>query len=80
VRCRAQALADRAAAIYGLAIMTARETKGGDPARAKRLAAALRDNLKRRKAQAKSRAQAVGEKPRETGRTISEIAPDRLKG
>jgi hypothetical protein len=33
--------------------------RSGDPKRAERLAAALRDNLKRRKAQEKARARAV---------------------
>lgn len=33
-------------------------SKSGDPKRAERLKAALRDNLKRRKAQVKARAQA----------------------
>jgi hypothetical protein len=43
--------------------------QGGRTARAQRLARALRENLKRRKAQARGRAPGTkGEKPGETGR------------
>jgi hypothetical protein len=41
--------------------------KSGDARRAERLKAALRDNLKRRKAQLKARAQAEGERQGKPG-------------
>ena len=55
-------LAGGGPAIYPFAPMTGSE-KSGDPHRSQRLKAALRENLKRRKAQAKvrARAQAAGE-------------------
>ena len=48
--------------------MTGGSGKSGDPRRAERLKAALRDNLKRRKAQAKARAQAAAKAAIKAGR------------
>ena len=44
--------------------MTGGSGKSGDPKRSERLKAALRDNLKRRKAQVKARAQAAAQSER----------------
>jgi hypothetical protein len=65
-------LAGGASAFYPFAAMTGGSGKSGDPRRNERLRAALRDNLKRRKAQLKARAQAAVEappavRPRESG-------------
>jgi len=55
--------------------------KSGDPRRAERLKAALRDNLKRRKAQLKARARAAGKTAEHDSAGISaEIAPHKPKG
>jgi hypothetical protein len=55
--------------------------KSGDPRRAERLKAALRDNLRRRKAQMKSRAQAeAGEKSHDSAGIAPEIAAGKPKG
>ena len=51
--------------------------KSGDPKRSERLKAALRDNLKRRKAQAKAREQAA---QHDSAGITPEIAPPRPKG
>ena len=64
--CRAKA------GFYLFAAMTGGSGKSGQSRRAERLKAALRDNLKRRKAQLKARAQAAVEtppavRPRESG-------------
>ena len=64
---------DRAACAGAGAADNAAMTRGGSDsskasgARAERLKAALRDNLKRRKAQAKARAQAAGESRNKSG-------------
>ena len=61
--------------------MTGGSGKSGDLRRAERLKAALRDNLKRRKAQQKARAQAARGAGKHDSAGISpEIAPDRPKG
>jgi hypothetical protein len=62
-----------------LAVMTARQGKGVNPGRDQRLAAALRDNLKRRKAQAKGRAQANRERGRVCDGTGGKNAGDQSK-
>lgn len=55
--------------------------KSGDPKRAERLKAALRDNLKRRKAQMKGRARAEAEeKSYDSAGIVPEIAADKPKG
>jgi hypothetical protein len=69
-------LAGGGPASYPLA-MTGGSGKSGDPRRSERLRAALRDNLKRRKAQLKARAQA-GAKAVE--HDSAEIAPHKPKG
>ena len=50
----------------------------GDAARAERLRAALRENLKRRKAQAKGRTQAAGS-PHDSAGIVQERVPDNTK-
>ena len=61
--------------------MTADHGKRGNRARDERLAVALRDNLKRRKAQAKGRAQAAAaEGRRNSGGTSAQIAAEKPKG
>jgi len=65
--------------------MTGGSGKSGDPRRAERLKAALRDNLKRRKAQVKARAQAAAKaaiKPaqHDSAGITPEIAPHKPKG
>ena len=61
--------------------MTGRSGKSGDLRRAERLKAALRDNLKRRKAQMKARAQAADNAGEHDSAGIApEIAPHRPKG
>jgi hypothetical protein len=62
----------RPAQVLSLSAMTGGSGKSGDPRRAERLKAALRDNLKRRKAQERARAQTAVEvppavRPRESG-------------
>ena len=53
----------------------------GDPARSARLRAALRENLKRRKSQARRRSQAdMGHAPHDSAGFVPEIAPDKPKG
>ncbi len=60
--------------------MSGKSGKSGDPKRSERLKAALRENLKRRKAQQKGRAQAGGRAGEHDSAGIaSEIAPPRLK-
>jgi len=55
--------------------------KSGDPKRAERLKAALRENLKRRRTQAKARAQAAAQVDEHDSAGIShEIAPNKPKG
>jgi hypothetical protein len=58
--------------------MTSRSGKSSDPKRTERLKAALRDNLKRRKAQKKARVQAV--KGRDSAGITLEIAQAKPKG
>jgi hypothetical protein len=60
-------LAGGAPAFYPFAAMTGGSGKSGDPRRAERLRTALRDNLKRRKAQAKARARAAGQDTDKSG-------------
>ncbi len=62
--------------------MTAGSGKSGDRRRAERLKAALRDNLKRRKAQEKARAaaDAVKPKPHDSAGISPEIAASKPKG
>jgi hypothetical protein len=51
-------LAARAPAFYACNRMTGNDKKKGDPRRAERLKSALRENLKRRKAQERARSAA----------------------
>jgi hypothetical protein len=61
--------------------MTGKSGKSGDLRRAERLKAALRDNLRRRKAQVKARAQPGGRAAEHDSAGISpEIAPHKPKG
>ena len=61
--------------------MTGGSGKSGDLRRAERLKAALRDNLKRRKAQQKARAQAARDAAEDDSAGITpEIAPHKPKG
>ena len=61
--------------------MTGGSGKSGDLRRAERLKAALRDNLKRRKAQQKARAQAARDATEHDSAGITpEIAPHKPKG
>jgi hypothetical protein len=63
------------------AAMTGGQGKSGDPGRNARLKAALRDNLKRRKAQQKARAQAAAATAEHDSAGIDpEIAPRKPKG
>jgi hypothetical protein len=74
-------LAGCAPAFYPLAAMTGGSGKSGDPRRTERLKAALRDNLKRRKAQVKARAQAAAKAPeRDSAGIAPEIAQAKPKG
>jgi hypothetical protein len=57
--------------------MTAKGGKSGEQRRAERLKAALRNNLKRRKAQMKARAQAA---KHDSAGIAQEIADDKPKG
>jgi hypothetical protein len=68
----------RRAGLLSLAAMTGRSGKSGDPKRAERLKAALRDNLKRRKAQEKARVRAV--KGHDSAGITPEIAQAKPKG
>jgi hypothetical protein len=52
----------------------------GDRGRGERLRAALRENLKRRKAQARGRGEAGSASPHDSAGIDPEIAPDRSKG
>jgi len=54
----------------------------GDPARAERLRVALRENLKRRKSQARGRSQAGdgGGAPHDSAGFVPEFAPGKPKG
>jgi hypothetical protein len=58
--------------------MTGKGGKSGDSRRAERLKTALRDNLKRRKAQLKARALAVSK--HDSAGIAQEIADDKPKG
>jgi hypothetical protein len=61
--------------------MTGGSGKSGNSRRAERLKAALRDNLKRRKAQVKARAQAADKVAEHDSAGITpEIAPHKPKG
>ena len=61
--------------------MTERNGKSGQQLRSERLKAALRENLKRRKAQAKARLQAASESCEQDSAEIGrEIAPPKPKG
>ena len=67
--------------LLSLAAMTGGSGKSGDHKRAERLKAALRDNLKRRKAQVKARAQAARQAGEHDSAGIApEIAPHKPKG
>jgi hypothetical protein len=72
----------RPAEVLSLSAMTGGSGKSGDPRRAERLKAALRDNLKRRKAQVKARAQAAIKAAAEhdSAGITPEIAPHKPKG
>jgi hypothetical protein len=72
----AQACRQRAG-LLSLAAMTGRSGKSGDPKRTERLKAALRENLKRRKAQEKARVRAA--KGRDFAGITSEIAQAKPK-
>ena len=52
----------------------------GDAARADRLAAALRENLKRRKSQARGRAQPGPDAGKDAAHDSAGIVPDKVKG
>jgi hypothetical protein len=74
-------LAGRGRAFYAFAGMTGGSGKSGNSRRAERLKAALRDNLKRRKAQAKARAQGLAQVAEHDSAGITpEIAPHKPKG
>jgi hypothetical protein len=61
--------------------MTGGSGKSGNSRRAERLKAALRDNLKRRKAQVKARAQGLAKAAEHDSAGIApEIAPHKPKG
>jgi hypothetical protein len=69
------------ARVLCLGAMTDKSGKSGELRRAERLKAALRDNLRRRKAQVKGRAQAGGRAgEHESAGIAPEIAPHRPKG
>ena len=66
---------------YLYAAMMGGSGKSGDSRRVERLRVALRDNLKRRKAQVKARAQAAAKAAEHDSAGISpEIAPAKPKG
>jgi len=74
-------LAGCSPAFYPFAAMTGRSGKSGDPRRTERLRAALRENLKRRKAQLKARAQAAAKAAEHDSAGIApEIARHKPKG
>jgi hypothetical protein len=74
-------LADGGPAFYPLAVMTGGSGKSGNSRRAERLKAALRDNLKRRKAQLKARAQGLAKvAEHDSAGIVPEIAPHKPKG
>ena len=74
-------LAEAKPAFYLLATMTGGSDKSGNSRRAERLKAALRDNLKRRKAQVKARAQGLAKAAEHDSAGITpEIAPHKPKG
>jgi hypothetical protein len=74
-------LAGCAPAFYSFAAMTGGSGKSGDPRRTERLRVALRDNLKRRKAQVKARAQAAAKAAEHGSAGITpEIAQAKPKG
>jgi hypothetical protein len=74
-------LADGGPAFYPLAVMTGGSGKSGNARRAERLKAALRDNLKRRKAQLKARAQGLAKvAEHDSAGIVPEIAPHKPKG
>lgn len=67
--------------LLSISVMTGGSGKSGDPRRVERLKAALRDNLKRRKAQVKARAQAAIKAAEHDSAGITpEIAPHKPKG
>jgi hypothetical protein len=74
----------RPAQVLSLSAMTGGSSKSGDPRRAERLKSALRDNLKRRKAQVKARAQAakaaIEPAEHDSAGITPEIAPHKPKG
>jgi hypothetical protein len=71
----------RRAGLLSLAAMTGRSGKSSDPKRTERLKAALRDNLKRRKAQAKGRSPAAANGQQHDSAGIArEIAEHKSKG
>ena len=71
----------RRAGLLSLAVMTGRSGKSGDPKRTERLKAALRDNLKRRKAQVKARTQGLTKAAEHDSAGITpEIAQAKPKG
>jgi hypothetical protein len=74
-------LADCGPASYPFAVMTSGSGKSGDLRRVERLRAALRDNLKRRKAQVKARSQPAAKAAEHDSAGITpEIATHRPKG
>jgi hypothetical protein len=67
--------------LLSVAGMSGKSGKSGDLKRAERLKTALRDNLRRRKAQLKARAQAAGQAAEHDSAGIAaEIAPRKPKG
>jgi hypothetical protein len=74
-------LAGGGPAFYPLQAMTGGSGKSGNSQRAERLKTALRDNLKRRKSQAKARSQAAARAAeRDSAGITPEIAPAKPKG
>ncbi len=73
-------LAGGGGGFYPCPPMTDKSGKSGDLRRAERLKAALRDNLKRRKAQMKARSQAAKAGEHDSAGIAPEIAPHRPKG
>ncbi|MGH6725887.1 MAG: hypothetical protein ACREB8_04995 [Pseudolabrys sp.] len=68
------------ARLLSLAVMTGSSGKSGDPQRAERLKTALRDNLRRRKAQAKARERAAKAAEHDSAGITPEIAPEFVQG
>jgi len=70
--------------LLSLTVMTRSSGKSGDSRRAERLKTALRDNLRRRKAQAKARARSAKAAEHDSAGITAEIAPgfvqDKPKG